>query len=71
MALQGMWFHHQANSRTYRFDSASEYEKTHSDRPDELQPFFDSSLPYIQHPEVKQWGEELNRERNGRLGAEG
>ncbi|KAF8603779.1 HD domain-containing protein [Ceratobasidium sp. AG-I] len=50
---------------------ASEYEKTHCDGPDGLQSFFDSSLPQIQHPEVKQWGEDLTRERNGCQGSEG
>ena len=28
-----------------------------------LQPFFDSSLPFIRHPEVKEWGEALAEER--------
>ena len=28
-----------------------------------LQPFFESSLPFIRHPEVKQWGTDLLAER--------
>lgn len=41
---------------------ASEYERNHSMRA--LQPFFDSSLPFIKHPEVQQWGEDLATERS-------
>ncbi|OSD05342.1 HD domain-containing protein [Trametes coccinea BRFM310] len=40
---------------------ASEYERNHSMRT--LQPFFDSSLPFIRHPEVKEWGRALAEER--------
>jgi len=40
---------------------ASEYERAHSVQ---LQPFFDSSLPNIRHPEVKGWGEDLARGRD-------
>ncbi|KZP30463.1 HD domain-containing protein [Athelia psychrophila] len=40
---------------------AAEYEEAHSMR---LQPFFDSSLPNIRHPEVKSWGEDLLKRRN-------
>ncbi|KAH9933407.1 HD domain-containing protein [Fomitopsis serialis] len=40
---------------------ASEYERNHGMAT--LQPFFDSSVPYIRHPEVKQWGEGLIAER--------
>ncbi|KIJ65187.1 hypothetical protein HYDPIDRAFT_175205 [Hydnomerulius pinastri MD-312] len=39
---------------------AREYEKAHSQN---LQGFFDSSLPQIGHSEVRQWGEALSRER--------
>ena len=28
-----------------------------------LQPFFDSSLPYLRHPEVQEWGKALSAER--------
>ncbi|KIJ20593.1 hypothetical protein PAXINDRAFT_160158 [Paxillus involutus ATCC 200175] len=42
---------------------AREYEKEHSKDQGELQGFFDSSLPYLRHPEVRQWGEALARER--------
>ncbi|KAJ3761026.1 HD domain-containing protein [Lentinula raphanica] len=31
-----------------------------------LQPFYDSSIPYIEHPEVQEWGKDLLAER-GRL----
>ncbi|KAG5723640.1 HD domain-containing protein C4G3.17 [Termitomyces sp. T112] len=47
-----------------RFEMASqalEYERNHGATT--LQPFFDSSLPKIQHPEVKGWGEDLTAER--------
>ncbi|OBZ73881.1 HD domain-containing protein C4G3.17 [Grifola frondosa] len=41
---------------------ASEYERNHGMRT--LQPFFDSSLPFIRHPEVKEWGSNLIAERD-------
>ncbi|KAI0761784.1 HD domain-containing protein [Trametes elegans] len=41
--------------------TASEYERNHGMQT--LQPFFDSSLPFIRHPEVQQWGEALSDER--------
>lgn len=41
--------------------TAFEYERNHDMR--NLQPFFDSSLPFLRHPEVKEWGEDLARER--------
>ena len=40
---------------------AAEYEKAHSIQ---LQQFFDSSLPKIQHPEVRAWGEDLLKQRD-------
>jgi len=40
---------------------ASEYERNHGAKT--LQPFFDSSLPFIRHPEVQSWGESLAAER--------
>jgi putative hydrolases of HD superfamily len=40
---------------------AFEYERAHSVQ---LQAFFDSSLPHIRHPEVKEWGEYLARDRD-------
>ncbi|KIK81526.1 hypothetical protein PAXRUDRAFT_155946 [Paxillus rubicundulus Ve08.2h10] len=42
---------------------AREYEQAHSKSRGELQGFFDGSLPYLQHPEVRQWGEALARKR--------
>lgn len=39
---------------------AREYETAHAL---DLQPFFDSSLPHLRHPEVKRWGEDLARTR--------
>ncbi|KAG1817087.1 uncharacterized protein BJ212DRAFT_1446699 [Suillus subaureus] len=44
-----------------RFVKASEYETAHGL---DLQPFFDSSLPYLRHPEVKRWGEDLAQTRS-------
>ncbi|TDL23743.1 HD domain-containing protein [Rickenella mellea] len=46
-----------------RFEMATqaiEYESAHGAA---LQPFFDSSIPKIQHPEVKSWGNDLMNER--------
>ncbi|KAF9482526.1 HD domain-containing protein [Pholiota conissans] len=46
-----------------RFEMASqalEYEKTYGTS---LQGFFDSSIPKLQHPQVKAWGQELMTER--------
>ncbi|KAI8985771.1 HD domain-containing protein [Trametes punicea] len=40
---------------------ASEYER--NDGMQTLQPFFDSSLPFIRHPEVQEWGQALSEER--------
>ncbi|KAJ7173482.1 HD domain-containing protein [Mycena filopes] len=46
-----------------RFEMASqafEYERDHGAS---LQPFFDSSLPNLRHPEVQEWGKDLSEER--------
>ncbi|KAH9479817.1 5'-deoxynucleotidase hdd1 [Psilocybe cubensis] len=46
-----------------RFEMASqalEYEKNHGAS---LQPFFDSSIPKLQHPQVQEWGQGLLGER--------
>ncbi|KAJ7609069.1 HD domain-containing protein [Roridomyces roridus] len=46
-----------------RFEMASqalEYERAHGVS---LQPFFDSSLPNLRHPEVRDWGNDLLEER--------
>ncbi|KAG2122612.1 HD domain-containing protein [Suillus cothurnatus] len=40
---------------------AREYEAAHTL---DLQPFFDSSLPHLRHPEVKRWGEDLAQARS-------
>ncbi|KIK49104.1 hypothetical protein CY34DRAFT_70364 [Suillus luteus UH-Slu-Lm8-n1] len=40
---------------------AHEYETAHAL---DLQPFFDSSLPHLRHPEVKRWGEDLAQTRS-------
>ncbi|KAI0831911.1 HD domain-containing protein [Trametes gibbosa] len=40
---------------------ASEYERNHA--VETLQPFFDSSLPFLRHPEVQEWGQALADER--------
>ncbi|KAM5533821.1 hypothetical protein V8D89_012484 [Ganoderma adspersum] len=53
-----------------RFEMASqafEYEKNHEMQT--LQPFFDSSLPFLKHPEVKEWGQALSAERERMKGA--
>jgi len=42
---------------------ADEYEKRHTRT---LQSYFDSSIPNIRDPEVKEWGLELLKERNQR-----
>ena len=74
MALQG------ASSRIGAFApdvfplfTAREYEKAHGRDRGDLQGFFDSSLPYLRHPEVRRWGDRLASERDrdvdGRGGA--
>ena len=40
---------------------ALEYERAHGSQT--LQPFFDSSIPYLRHTEVREWGADLLRER--------
>ncbi|KIL65652.1 hypothetical protein M378DRAFT_521377 [Amanita muscaria Koide BX008] len=48
-----------------RFEMASqalEYEKSQSM---DLQVFFNSSIPHIQHPEVRSWAQDLEHERQG------
>ncbi|KAH9840034.1 HD domain-containing protein [Rhodofomes roseus] len=40
---------------------ASEYERNHNMTT--LQPFFDSSIPHVRHPEVRRWSEDLLAER--------
>ncbi|EUC59643.1 hydrolase-HD superfamily protein [Rhizoctonia solani AG-3 Rhs1AP] len=42
---------------------AAEYERKFPDEPNKLQSFFDSSLPDIKHPEVAQWGGQLQEQR--------
>ena len=47
-----------------RFEMAAqalEYERAHDAQT--LQPFFDSSIPYLRHGEVREWGADLLRER--------
>ncbi|KAJ4477254.1 HD domain-containing protein [Lentinula aciculospora] len=54
-----------------RFEMATqalEYERDLS--ASKLQPFYDSSIPYIEHPEVQGWGKDLLDERERLLGAE-
>jgi len=51
-----------------RFEMASqalEYERDHGVS---LQPFFDSSLPNLRHPEVQEWGKDLIEERQALQG---
>lgn len=47
---------------------ASEYERNQG--ASTLQPFFDSSIPRIRHPEVQQWGRDLMTERERRRQSE-
>ncbi|KAG8692052.1 hypothetical protein FRC11_007018 [Ceratobasidium sp. 423] len=42
---------------------AAEYERSFPGEPNKLQSFFDSSLPNIKHPEVSQWGKDLEEQR--------
>ncbi|KAF4570048.1 hypothetical protein EYR40_009034 [Pleurotus pulmonarius] len=46
---------------------ALEYERRHEEK--DLQSFFDSSLPFIRHPEVQGWGNDLLNERNAGSGS--
>jgi putative hydrolase of HD superfamily len=49
-----------------RFEMATqalEYERAHGSQT--LQPFFDSSIPHLRHGEVREWGADLLREREG------
>jgi putative hydrolases of HD superfamily len=45
---------------------ADEYEKRHTRT---LQSYFDSSIPNIRDPEIKQWGSDLLKERDRRAAA--
>ncbi|PPQ97859.1 hypothetical protein CVT26_013028 [Gymnopilus dilepis] len=50
-----------------RFEMASqalEYEKAHGAENHGLEPFFESSIPKLQHPQVKEWGQALLAERS-------
>jgi putative hydrolase of HD superfamily len=51
-----------------QFRTASEYERRHAQN---LQGFFDSSIPFLRHEEVRDWGESLLKERESRLQSEG
>jgi putative hydrolase of HD superfamily len=44
---------------------ALEYERAHD--PQTLQTFFDSSIPFIRHTEVREWGSDLLHERGEML----
>lgn len=63
MASQGMYTPEQVHIIFFYegIIPAFEYEKNYEMKT--LQPFFDSSLPNIRHPEVQQWGEDLAVER--------
>ena len=45
--------------------SALEYERRYEDK--KLDPFYESSLPKINHPEVRAWGGDLMTERQEML----
>ncbi|KAJ7147613.1 HD domain-containing protein [Mycena crocata] len=53
-----------------RFEMASQAFEYERDRGASLQPFFDSSLPNLQHPEVQAWGKDLEQERESLQGIE-
>ena len=40
---------------------ALEYERNHGAK--DLQPFYDSSIPNVRHPQVRQWSQDLMVER--------
>ena len=40
---------------------ALEYERNHGTR--DLQPFYDSSIPNVRHPQILQWSQDLMEER--------
>lgn len=62
MALQGMCVAASCYVMSYScVRVAREYETAHAL---DLQPFFDSSLPHLRHPEVKRWGEDLAQTRS-------
>ena len=42
-------------------DAAFEYEQNYGATT--LQPFFDSSIPQLRHPEVQGWGQDLLQQR--------
>lgn len=50
--------------------TAREYEKAHKRDRGDLQGFFDSSFPYLRHPEVRHWGDKLALERDRDLPVE-
>ncbi|KII87458.1 hypothetical protein PLICRDRAFT_55414 [Plicaturopsis crispa FD-325 SS-3] len=48
-----------------RFEMAAQaFEYERNEGAQTLQPFFDSSLPNIRHPEIQGWGRDLTTERN-------
>ncbi|KAJ3714889.1 HD domain-containing protein [Lentinula guzmanii] len=52
-----------------RFEMATqalEYERALNESA--LQPFYDTSIPYIEHPEVQEWGKDLLEERQRLFG---
>jgi len=65
MAAQGEQFSKAyTNEIGCSIPAASEYEVAHGKN---LQPFFDSSIPHIHHPEVREWAASLTDERKARL----
>ena len=62
MASQG--FFNIARALTLRVNLyfiALEYERNHGAK--DLQPFYDSSIPNVRHPQVRQWSQDLMVER--------
>ncbi|KAF8220190.1 hypothetical protein L208DRAFT_1426925 [Tricholoma matsutake] len=63
LRIEALWKEYEeGHTPEARFVKALEYETKHNART--LQPFFDSSLPIIRHPEIKCWGADLSVERD-------
>ena len=43
--------------------AAREYEREYKRDHGDLQGFYDSSFPFLRHPEVRRWGDALGKER--------
>ncbi|KAG1815455.1 HD domain-containing protein [Suillus variegatus] len=62
LQIEALWNEYEeGETDEAKFVKAREYEMAHAL---DLQPFFDSSLPHLRHPEVKRWGENLAQTRS-------